>query len=432
MNKNMSKYRWTICGLVFFATTINYLDRAVISLLKGPLEQEFNWTETDYSNIVIAFQLSYAVGLLLMGPLVDKIGTKLGYALAIIGWSFAAGGHALVTSTFGFIMARAALGITEAGNFPAAIKTVAEWFPKKERALATGIFNSGANVGAILAPLTVPYIAAVWGWQWAFILTGATGLIWLFFWFRGYGTPSTHPKVNAEELAHINSDAGTADEPASDQPKLKWTSLLGFRQTWAFVLGKFLTDPIWWFYLFWLPSFLKAQYQMNDTEIAIPVALVYLMSTVGSIAGGWIPLQFIKAGWPVFRSRKTSMLIYALGALPVMMAQWMGGINLWLAVVIIGVAAAAHQAWSANIFTTVSDMFPKSSVASVTGLGGMAGAIGGMLIARVAGLLFDHYKALGEIESGYFIMFLICSVAYLLAWLVMHFLVPKMKEIKLS
>jgi ACS family hexuronate transporter-like MFS transporter len=429
MKNEQTKYRWTICGLVFFATTINYLDRAVISLLKGDLEQQFNWTESDYADIVIAFQLSYAIGLLLMGPLVDKIGTKLGYALAIIGWSFAAGGHALVSSTFGFIIARAALGITEAGNFPAAIKTVAEWFPKKERALATGLFNSGANVGAILAPLTVPYIAVTWGWEWAFILTAATGFIWLIFWFRAYRSPAEHPRVNSAELAHINSD--DIQEPVLNAgPKLSWVSLLSFRQTWAFVLGKFLTDPVWWFYLFWLPSFLKAEYQMSNTDIAIPVALVYMMSTVGSIVGGWLPLRFIKSGWPVFRSRKTSMFIYALGALPVMLAQWLGGINMWLAVLIIGLAAAAHQAWSANIFTTVSDMFPKSSVASVTGLGGMAGALGGILIAKMAGLLFDHFKALGRIEEGYFIMFLVCSMAYLVAWGIMHLLVPKMKEIK--
>lgn len=429
MKNEKTKYRWTICGLVFFATTINYLDRAVISLLKGPLELEFGWSESDYADIVIAFQLSYAVGLLLMGPLVDKIGTKLGYALAIIGWSFAAGGHALVSSTLGFILARAALGITEAGNFPAAIKTVAEWFPKKERALATGLFNSGANVGAILAPLTVPYIAATWGWEWAFILTAATGFIWLIFWLKSYRAPAVHPKVNSEELAHINSDS--AQEPTTDNsPKLPWFSLLGFRQTWAFVLGKFLTDPVWWFYLFWLPSFLKAEYQMDNTAIAIPVALVYMMSTVGSVVGGWLPLRFIKSGWPVFRSRKTAMFIYALGALPVMLAQWLGSINMWLAVLIIGLAAAAHQAWSANIFTTVSDMFPKSSVGSVTGLGGMAGALGGILIAKMAGLLFDHYKALGKIEAGYFIMFLVCSMAYLVAWGAMHLLVPKMKEIK--
>ena len=431
MKTPIGKYRWTVCALIFFATTINYLDRAVISLLKSSLEKEFSWTETDYSNIVVAFQLAYAIGLLMVGPLVDKIGTKLGYFLALIGWSLAAGGHALVKSTFGFIIARAALGITEAGNFPAAIKTVAEWFPKKERALATGIFNSGTNVGAILAPITVPFIAAAWGWQWAFIITGATGLIWLVFWYIFYETPARQHRVSKEELAYINSDTtdGMPENPEATK-KISWFSLLGFRQTWAFVLGKFLTDPVWWFYLFWLPSFLKAQYGLDGTAIAVPVALVYTLSTIGSIGGGWLPLQLVKKGWPLFRSRKASMLFYALAALPVIFAQWLGSMNLWMAVGIIGLAAAAHQAWSANIFTTVSDMFPKSTVASVTGLGGMAGALGGILIAKLAGRLFDHYKALGEIETGYFIMFLVCGFAYLTAWLIMHFLVPKMKEIE--
>lgn len=432
MKEAIGKYRWTICALIFFATTINYLDRAVISLLKSTLEKEFSWTETDYSNIVIAFQLAYALGLVMVGPLVDRIGTKLGYALAIIGWSLAAGGHALVKTTFGFMVARAALGITEAGNFPAAIKTVAEWFPKKERALATGIFNSGTNVGAILAPITVPFIAAAWGWQWAFIITGATGVIWLVFWQLFYETPAKHHRVTKEELAYINSDTadnGQADSPDAKQ-KISWFRLLGFRQTWAFVLGKFLTDPVWWFYLFWLPSFLKAQYGLEGTAIAVPVALVYILSSIGSIGGGWLPLKLVKKGWPLFRSRKTSMFIYALAALPVIFAQWLGSLNVWMAVGIIGLAAAAHQAWSANIFTTVSDMFPKSTVASVTGLGGMAGALGGILIARLAGSLFDYYKALGEIETGYFIMFIICGFAYLTAWLIMHFLVPRMKEIE--
>ncbi|MBC6490332.1 MFS transporter [Flavihumibacter stibioxidans] len=432
MKETIGKYRWTVCALIFFATTINYLDRAVISLLKSSLEKEFSWTETDYSNIVIAFQLAYAIGLVMVGPLVDRVGTKLGYALAIIGWSLAAGGHALVKSTFGFIVARAALGITEAGNFPAAIKTVAEWFPKKERALATGIFNSGTNVGAILAPMTVPFIAAAWGWQWAFIITGATGVIWLVFWQIFYETPAKHLRVTKEELAYINSDETDNGQAGSSETKQKisWFRLLGFRQTWAFILGKFLTDPIWWFYLFWLPSFLKAQYGLDGTAIALPIALVYTLSTVGSIGGGWLPLKLVKKGWPLFRSRKTSMFIYALAALPVIFAQWLGSLNVWMAVGIIGLAAAAHQAWSANIFTTVSDMFPKSTVASVTGLGGMAGALGGILIARMAGNLFDYYKALGEIETGYFIMFIVCGFAYLTAWLIMHFLVPRMKEIE--
>lgn len=441
INEAVGMYRWTICGLLFFATTINYLDRAVISLLKTQLERDFNWTETDYSNIVIAFQLSYALGMLGVGHLIDKFGTRLGYALSIIAWSIAAIAHAFARSTLGFIVVRSALGVSEAGNFPSAIKTTAEWFPKKERAFATGIFNSGANVGAILAPLTVPFIAAEWGWQWAFIITGGIGFIWLIFWFRLYEVPEKHKKLSKSELAYIQSDLDevhsaplttpdltTSPAPQADKPS--WLSLLGYRQTWAFVLGKFLTDPVWWFYLFWLPAFLKAEYGIEGTGVALPVALVYTMATLGSVFGGWLPLYFIRNGWPVFRARKTSMLIYAVFVVPVVFAQWLGSINMWLAVMIIGLAASAHQAWSANIFTTVSDMFPKTTVASVTGIGGMAGAMGGILIAALAGALFDHYKALDNIEVGYYIMFFVCGSAYLLAWLIMHFLVPTMQSVR--
>ena len=430
----IGKYRWTICALVFFATTINYLDRQVISLLKDTLEVEFSWTETDYSNIVIAFQLAYAIGLLMAGRIIDKIGTKVGYAVATTLWSIAAMAHALVHSTFGFGVARAALGVTEAGNFPAAIKATAEWFPKKERALATGIFNSGSNIGAIIAPLTVPFIAAELGWRWAFIITGAIGFIWLIFWFKYYELPARQKRLGKAEFDYIHSDKDEVqpyEETAEESKKVPWFRLLGYKQTWAFVAGKFLTDPIWWFYLFWLPAFLKAEYGIERTAMAVPVALVYVLSSFGSIFGGWLPLYFVKKGWPVYRSRKTSMLIYAFCVIPVVFAQWLGKIDMWLAVIIIGFAAAAHQAWSANIFTTVSDMFPKKTVASVTGIGGMAGAIGGILIARLAGRLFDHYKALGEIETGYYIMFFICGSAYLTAWVIMHFLVPKMKEVKL-
>ena len=435
LNEAVGRYRWTICGLVFFATTINYLDRAVISLLKTNLEKEFNWTETDYSNIVIAFQLSYAIGMIFAGRLIDKLGTKTGYALSLILWSVAAIAHAAVRSTFGFIVARAALGVSESGNFPAAIKTTAEWFPKRERALATGIFNSGTNIGAILAPLTVPFIAETWGWQWAFIITGAVGLLWLFFWYWLYDVPSKQKRLGAAEYAYIHSDQESqVEEKRVEEParEISWFRLLGYRQTWAFVLGKFLTDPVWWFYLFWLPAFLKAQYGVTGTDVALPVALVYTMATVGSIVGGWLPFYFINRGWPVFRARKTSMLIYAFLVIPVVFAQLLGSVNMWLAVIIIGLAASAHQAWSANIFTTVSDMFPKRTVASVTGIGGMAGGLGGILIARVAGGLFDHYKALGNIETGYYIMFFICGSAYLLAWVIMHFMVPRMKPINLD
>lgn len=433
MQQPGGRYRWTICALIFFATTINYLDRAVISLLKGPLEKEFGWSELDYAHIVIAFQIAYAFGMLVMGRIIDKVGTKIGYAITIFFWSIAAAGHALAKSTFGFIVARAGLGISEAGNFPAAIKATAEWFPKKERAFATGIFNSGANVGAILAPLTVPFIAVNWGWEWAFIITGLTGFIWLIFWFIFYEIPAKQKRLSQEEFNYIHSDTDEqiTESTVPQEKKTPWLRLLGYRQTWAFFFGKFLTDPIWWFYLFWLPAFLKAEYGVQGTEMALPIALVYTLSTIGSIGGGWLPLKLIRRGWPVFRSRKFSMLIYAFLAVPVLFAQFLGSFDMWLAVIIIGIATAGHQAWSANIFTTVSDMFPKKAVASVTGIGGMAGAIGGMLIAWLAGLLFEYYEALGKIETGYYIMFLICGSAYLIAWLVMHLLAPKMKRVEL-
>ena len=430
MQKSIGNYRWTICGLVFFATTINYLDRAVISLLKSTLSKEFSWSEIDYANIVVVFQLCYALGLLGAGRLIDKLGTKFGYALATTLWSIAAIAHAAAASTFGFFLARGALGVTEAGNFPAAIKTIAEWFPKKERALATGLFNSGTNIGAILAPLTVPFIVARWGWPWAFILTGMIGFIWLVLWWVLYEIPTKHKKLSEIEFEYIHSDE---DEKLTanniNATKLSWGKLLGYKQTWAFAIGKFLTDPVWWFYLFWLPDFLEKQYGLTKTAIALPVALAYTMATFGSIIGGWLPLYFIKKGWTVFRSRKTSMFIYAVCVLPVVSAQYLGAINMWLAVLIIGLAMAAHQAWSANIYTTVSDLFPKSATASVTGIGGMFGALGGILIAKTAGKLFDYYKLNGHIETGYLIMFLICSVAYVIAWLIMHLLVPKMKSI---
>lgn len=436
VNEKVGKYRWTICGLIFFATTINYLDRAVISLLKPQLEVQFNWSESDYSDIVIAFQIAYALGMLLAGRFIDKVGTKIGYAVSLALWSVASIGHAVVRSTFGFVMARGFLGISEAGNFPAAIKTTAEWFPKKERAFATGLFNSGANVGAILAPLTVPYIAANWGWQEAFVFTGAFGFIWLIFWFIFYEVPARQKRLSKAEYEYIHGDIDEKDETtevasSEKQKSTPWLTLLKYKQTWAFVLGKFLTDPIWWFYLFWLPAFLKAQYGLSGTDFAMPIALVYTMSTVGSIFGGWLPLYLIRNGWPVFRARKFSMLVYAFLVVPVVFAQVLGKYDMWLAIVIIGVAAAAHQAWSANIFTTVSDMFPKKTVASVTGMGGMAGALGGILIAYVAGKLFDHYEALGKLETGYYIMFFVCGSAYLLAWVLMHFLAPRMKRIEL-
>jgi MFS transporter, ACS family, hexuronate transporter len=429
IQETIGKYRWRICAMVFFATTVNYLDRAVIAILKSPLSNQFNWDESDYANIVIAFQACYAIGFLFLGGLIDRLGTKIGYALATTLWSIAAIGHALATGTMGFIVARGALGFTEAGNFPAAIKTVAEWFPKKERALATGIFNSGANIGAIVAPLTVPLIAEKMGWEWAFILTGLVGFVWLFFWFIIYEVPAKHKKLSKSEYDYIHSDVEEKKETGDAEPKISWFSLLGYKQTWAFAIGKFLSDPVWWFYLFWLPDFLETQYGLTGTAKSLPLALAYTLSTIGSVFGGWLPMKFIKKGWPVFKARKTAMLIFALSVVPVLVAQYLGQINMWLAVVVIGLAMGSHQAWSSNIFTTVSDMFPKNATASVTGIGGMFGALGGILIAKGAGSLFDYYKSINDKETGYLIMFIICGLSYLIAWIIMHLLAPKMKKI---
>jgi MFS transporter, ACS family, hexuronate transporter len=432
----IGKYRWTICSLLFFATTVNYLDRAVISLLKPYLAKDFGWTPAqeagNYADIEMAFKLSYAIGMLFAGRLIDKLGTKIGYALATALWSVAAVCHAFARGTLGFAIARVFLGVTESGNFPAAIKATAEWFPKKERALATGIFNSGSNIGAIAAPLSVPLIADAWGWQWAFIITGAIGFIWLILWFIYYEVPRKQKRLSEAELIFIESDKeDVAVAPGEDaKPKLGWGKLLTYRQTWAFALGKFLTDPVWWFYLFWLPDFLRKEYQLTSKEIMWPVAIVYIISSVGSIGGGWLPLKLMNNNWPVFRARKTSMLIYAFLVIPIVFVQQLGAMNMWFAVLIIGLAAAAHQAWSANIFTTVSDMFPKRATASVTGIGGLAGGIGGVLLTLLIQKgMFVHYESIGKIQTGYFIMFLICGGAYLLAWLIMHVMVPKMKPI---
>jgi len=460
VNEQIGRQRWTICALIFAATTINYLDRNVLGLLKpvlsaagvfGPDKAD---QELNYSSVVICFQIAYAVGLLFVGKLIDKVGTKSGYAWSLIGWSFAAIGHAFGHHTWSFGFWRAALGVTEAGNFPAANKAIAEWFPKKERAFATGLYNSGANVGAIVAPLTVPYIAKAWGWEWAFILTGAVGFTWLAFWYALYASPAAKlqsGKLSKREYDFIHSDVDEQEAERADVAKVKvsWFKLLTFRQTWAFVVGKFLTDPIWWFFLFWLPSFLAGENSRKvkeflaahpgytGTEADIPgviswpfaVAIVYCVSTAGSIFGGWLPKKFINGGMDANRARKTAMFLFALFPLTVLLASRLGAINTWYAVGTIAIACAAHQAWSCNIFTTVSDMFPKKTVASVTGIGGMAGAVGGILIARAAGLLLKHYTALGKVEVGYGIIFVICGVAYITAWTLMHLLVPKFKKI---
>ena len=430
--KSIGNYRWTICALVFFATTVNYLDRSVISLLKSTLTKELSWTDADYADIEVAFKFMYAFGMVFAGRMIDKLGTKIGYFAATLLWSIAAVAHAFVTTTFGFILVRGALGLTESGNFPAAIKSTAEWFPKKERALATGIFNSGTNIGAIVAPLSVPFIAEAWGWQWAFIITGSFGVIWLVLWVFMYEIPSRAKKLTKEEFDYIHSDADEAIKPVGTDDKVGWLRLLTYKQTWAFALGKFLTDPVWWFYLFWLPDFLESQYSLKGTAVAMPVAVVYMISTVGSVFGGWLPLKLVSGGWPIFKARKTSMLIYAFAVMPIVFAQVLGSYNMWVAVCVIGLATSAHQAWSANIFTTVSDMFPKRAVGSVTGIGGMFGGLGGILLtALVQRNMFVYYRSIGEIETAYYIMFFICGGAYLLAWTVIHFLVPKFEPIKL-
>jgi MFS transporter, ACS family, hexuronate transporter len=429
MQQAIGKYRWTICGLVFFATTINYIDRNVISYLKSTFTETLGWTDADYTNVEITFKIFYAIGMLGAGRIIDKLGTKLGYGLSTLLWSIAGVCTAFVNTVGGFQVVRGALGITESGNFPAAIKTVAEWFPKKERALATGIFNSGANIGAIVTPIAVPMMLEHWSWQWTFIVTGLLGFVWVVFWFVLYEVPKKHKKLSAAELEYIQSDADEVKEVVNE-PKLSWMQLLGYRQTWAFAIGKFLTDPIWWFYLFWLPDFFESTYKIKLTAASWPVAVVYIISTIGSVGGGWLPLYLIRKGWPVFKARKTSMLLYAFCVLPIIFALVLGKINLWLAVSVIGIAAAAHQAWSANIFTTVSDMFPKKATASVTGIGGMFGALGGIFLSLfVQKNMFVYYRSINQIETAYYIMFAVCGLAYLAGWVVMHFLVPRMKPI---
>ena len=426
----IGNYRWTICSLVFYATTINYLDRQVISLLKPTLEREFHWAESDYSNIVVAFQFAYAIGMVGAGRIIDRIGTRLGYALTLTFWSIASVLHAFATGAISFAAYRAFLGVTEAGNFPAAFKTVAEWFPRKERAYAAGIFNSGTNVGAILAPIVVPYIAIHYSWKVSFIAIGAIGFIWLIFWFLLYEVPAKQKRLSQAEFDYIHSDV---DEPVSveERPKISWRTLLRHKQTWAFISGKFLTDGIWWFLLFWLPAFLNAQYHLKGMQVSLPIAFVYTLAGIASIFGGWLPMWLIKKkGWHIVGARKRSMLIYAFFPLLIMVSQAAGNYHMWYAIIIIGIAASAHQAWSANLFTTVSDMFPKHSVASVIGIGGMAGGLGGMTMSATAGRLFDHYKNLGHIETGYYIMFLYCGLGYLAAWIIMFkILAPEMKPV---
>lgn len=415
-SRKMGLYRWTICGLLFFATTIIYIDRQVFGILAPVLQKDIGWNEIEYGYIIAAFTAAYALGFLFVGRFIDKVGTKIGYTISTVIWSIAAMGHTLVKTVFGFGVARFFLGLGESGNFPAAIKATAEWFPKKERALALGIFNSGANAGAIVAPLVVPWIALTWGWRAAFIFTGLLGFIWIVLWLWLYEIPEKHKKVTKEEIAFIQSD------PAEIQSeKIPWIKLLKYRQTWAFAAGKFLTDPIWWFYIYWLPKFFSQRYGLNLTHLGLPLIVIYTMTTIGSVGGGWLSGTFIKRGWSINKGRKVVMLICAIVIVPIVFASL---VPEWWAVFLIGLATSGHQGWSANLFTTVSDMFPKKAVGSVVGLGGMAGAIGGLLLAAAAGFIL-------QFTGSYLSLFILAGIVYLPALLIFHLLVPTMEEAKL-
>jgi len=425
--------RWVICGLLFLAATINYIDRQVIGILKPTLQQQYGWTEIDYGDIVFAFQLAYAIGFVLAGRLVDKLGTKKGFSLALAVWSLAALAHAEATrygavaagalsviglkysaSVAGFIVARFALGLGESGNFPAALKAVSEWFPLGERALATGIFNAGTNVGALVTPLVVPWITIRYGWYWAFVATGSIGLAWLIAWWLVYDVPARHRSVSAAELAYIRSD------PAEPTASVPWRTLLAHRQTWAFVLGKFMTDPIWWVYLFWIPDFFSRTHGLSIGQLGPPIVMIYLVADVGSVGGGWLSSTLIRRGWTVNASRKTALLVCALAVVPIVFAPRVT--SMWGAAALIGLAAAAHQGFSANLFTLPSDMFPRPAVGSVVGLGGTAGAIGGMLIAKLTASIL-------QVTGSYVPVFLIAGVAYLAALAVIHLLAPRLRRV---
>jgi ACS family hexuronate transporter-like MFS transporter len=410
-------FRWVICALLLFGTTKNYMDRQVLGVLKTTLQHDLGWNEIDYSNLVFAFQASYALGMIVVGGLIDRLGTRLGYALAMIFWSLASMGHALGNSFTSFVIARSSLGFGEAGVFPASIKTVAEWFPKKERALATGIFNAGTNAGAIITPLTVPWITIHWGWRWAFLITGALGFVWLIFWLLLYRKPEEHPRVSKAELEYIRSD------PPEPTAKIEWLSLLSLRQTWAFVMGKFMIDPIWWFYLFWVPDFLQRRHGLSLMRIGVPIMVIYVISDFGSVVGGWLSSWMIHRGRSINTSRKTAMLLCALCVVPIMFAYRTD--SMWDAVLLIGLAAAGHQGFSANLYTLTSDMFPARALGSVVGIGGMAGAIGGMLIAKVVGYALQW-------TGSYMVPFVIASFAYLLALATIQILSPKLEPVSLG
>jgi len=424
MTERGFRYRWLICALLFFATTINYIDRQILSLLKPILDDELKWSNTQFGEVNAAFQGAYAVGLLGFGYLIDRFGTKLGYALSIAAWSVAAIGHALVGGVGGFFRARVALGLGEGGNFPSAIKAVALWFPRKERALATALFNAGTNVGAIVAPALIPPIADAWGWRAAFVAAGIVGLMWLALWIPLYEVPERSRRLQAEELSYIQSD-----REVEQSARLTWGSLLKYRQTWAFVAAKFLTDPVWWFFLIWLPDFFKKTRGLDIKHSWVHLVVIYSLVTALSIVGGWLPGYLVRRGLSPNRARKTGMLAFAIAVLPILAVTQVGDSA---AVLLIGLAGAAHQAWSANLFTSVSDVFPKRAVASVVGIGGMAGSLGGILFPLYSGKLLDTFQARGNVTAGYAVLFGICGSAYLIAFAVNHALAPRFEPLEIK
>ena len=409
-------YRWTIVGLLFVATTINYVDRQVLGILAPTLTRQLHWSETAYGDVVSWFSLAYAFGFLIAGRILDRVGVKRGLGAAVVAWSLAAMAHGLARTSAGFSIARAALGLGESAIFPGSIKAIAEWFPRRERALAAGLFNAGTNTGAIVAPLVVPVLALRWGWQSAFIMTGAVGLLWLALWIPFYGDPDVHARVSQEERTYIRSDA---PEPALVSGS--WTRLLGHRQTWAFAVGKLFADPVWWFYLYWLPKFLNAKYGITLSGLAAPLIVVYVTADMGSVGGGWLSSALIKRGWSVNRARKTAMLAMAVLILPTALAPL--ATSMWTAVLIVAVAAAAHQAWSANVYTLASDMFPRSAVGSVVGIGAFAGAMGGVLFQRAVGRILDANG------GNYGPIFIFCGSAYVIAWTLIHILAPRLNPV---
>lgn len=424
------RYRWGVVALLFTATTINYLDRQLIGLLKPILEPEFGWTETDFARIVMAFTAAYAVGLLLSGGLIDRIGSKLGYALSITVWSIAGMLHATARGATGFVIARIGLGLGEAGNFPAAMKAVAEWFPKRERALATGIFNAGTSIGVVVSLLIVPLILARSGWQGVFLITGALGFVWLVFWWVYYDVPERQRRLSKAEYDYIRD--GQDDAPVGDEEArpVRWVGLLRKRSTWAYVTGKGLIDPIYWFFLFWLPSYFASTFQLDLKKPSLELMTIYLATTVGSVFGGYLSSRLVARGWETLSARKASLLIFAVLELSVILARYASGP--WVAVGLLSLAVAVHQAWAANVFTLATDMFPRQAVSSVVGIGGMAGAVGGILFPAFVGQVLDSYKSAGHLEDGYKLIFTICGCTYLVALLIIHLLTRGQGRVRLE